>query len=82
MDVVINIIIWYCVGYVLSFVGIYFCNKRYQRKTPTIGITEALQISLLSWVVAIFAFIVLTGIDDKSKDVFEKLDEKFKGEKE
>lgn len=81
INIFINIFIWYCIGYVLSFVGIYFCNKMEQRETPATGITEALQISFLSWIVVIIAFIVFTGIDNKFNATFEKLNEKFKGEK-
>lgn len=79
MDTFINIVIWYFIGYILSIVGIHLCNKLEQREVDKIGITHALQLGFLSWLLVIVSFIIVTGAHDKIISTYKTLNEKFKG---
>lgn len=81
MDIFINIVVWYCIGYLLSVYIIYLCNIRVEREIATISLNEVLQLSFLSWLLVLIGIVVLTGLDDKYTAMADKLNKKFEGEK-
>lgn len=81
MEIFISLVEWYFIGYFISVFMLYLANKYELDGEERVSINEAVQLSLISWVMVCLIIYFYLEIDVKLNKFFDILNKKFEGEK-